>query len=114
MIVRFNDTTNVWEDPLGRDWSGAVKFELPDLDVFAIDASAPVPVETASFAHVGTVLFNMATNPVTGAVYVTNTEAHNEIVSRARRRRSATPPSRGTCTSPASASSTAATCCPVT
>ncbi len=79
MIVKFNQTTNLWEDPLGRDWSGVIRFELPDLDVFAIDAAALLPVETASFAHVGTVLFNMVTNPVTGTVYVSNTEAKNEV-----------------------------------
>src|SRR5262249_9092669 len=30
------------------------------------------------FAHVGTILFNMVTNPVSGKVYVSNTEARNE------------------------------------
>ena len=79
LIVRFNDATGKWEDELARDWSGAVKFDLPDLDVFAIDASAVTPAETASFAHVGTVLFNMVTNPVSGKVYVSNTEARNEV-----------------------------------
>src|SRR5262249_47077593 len=79
LIVKFNGVTDRWEDELARDWSGAVKFDLPDLDVFAIDAGAATPAETASFAHVGTVLFNMATNPVTGKVYVSNTEARNEV-----------------------------------
>jgi len=31
------------------------------------------------YAHVGTILFNMAVNPVSGAVYVSNTEAFNEV-----------------------------------
>src|SRR5688572_22664531 len=79
LIVRLNQSTGLWEDELGRDWSGAVRFELPDLDVFAIDAAAPVPVEMGSFAHVGTVLFGMAVNPATGRVYVSNTEARNEV-----------------------------------
>src|SRR6185369_9900608 len=79
LIVKFNITTGKWEDELARDWSAAVRFELPDLDVFAIDASAATPVQTASFAHVGTILFNIATNPVTGKVYVSNTEARNEV-----------------------------------
>src|SRR6185436_17927294 len=35
--------------------------------------------QTASFTGVGTVLFNMVTNPVSGKVYVTNTEAVNEV-----------------------------------
>jgi DNA-binding beta-propeller fold protein YncE len=79
LIVRRNPATGHWEDELGRDWSGVVSFELPDLDVFAIDAAATVPVETASFAHVGTILFDIATNPVSGRVYVSNTEARNEV-----------------------------------
>ncbi len=79
MIVKLNRATNLWEDPLGRNWTGAVRFDLPDLDVFAIDAAAPVPVETASFAHVGTVLFDMVTNPVSGKIYVSNTDAKNEV-----------------------------------
>jgi DNA-binding beta-propeller fold protein YncE len=78
LIVRFNNVTNHWEDELGRDWDAGVRFSLPDLDVFAIDANAATPAETASFAHVGTVLFNMVTNPVSGKVYVSNTEARNE------------------------------------
>ena len=79
LIVKFNPATGQLGRRAGRDWSGAVSFELPDLDVFAIDAAAAAPVETASFAHVGTVLFNMATNPVNGKVYVSNTEARNEV-----------------------------------
>src|SRR5690606_26131563 len=53
-------------------------FDLPDRDVFAIDASAPTPVETGNVQHVGTVLFNMVQNPVNGKLYVSNTEARNE------------------------------------
>jgi hypothetical protein len=79
LIVKFHPDTARWEDELGRDWNGAVSFDLPDLDVFAIDAAAAIPAETASFAHVGTVLFNMTTNPVSGKVYVSNTEARNEV-----------------------------------
>jgi YVTN family beta-propeller protein len=78
LIVRFDPSSGHWEDELGRNWDPAVRFDLPDRDVFAIDASnlaaTPVP-----FVGVGTVLFNMATNPVSGKVYVTNTEARNEV-----------------------------------
>ena len=31
------------------------------------------------FAHVGTTLFNMAVNPKSGKVYVSNTDAHNDV-----------------------------------
>jgi hypothetical protein len=79
LIVKFDPDAGIWHDDIGRNWSDVVRFELPDLDVFAIDANANPPVETASFAHVGTALFNMVTNPVTGKVYVSNTEARNEV-----------------------------------
>ncbi len=79
LIVKYDEASDEWHDELGRDWSNAVRFSLPDLDVFAIDATATPPVGTASFAGVGTVLFNMAVNPVSGRIYVTNTEARNEV-----------------------------------
>jgi YVTN family beta-propeller protein len=77
LIVKFNESTNHWEDTLGRNWNNAIRFSLPDLDVFAINANG-TPTETNSFAHVGTVLFNMITNPISGRVYVTNTDANNK------------------------------------
>jgi len=79
LIVKFNPATSHWEDRLGRDWSSAVRFSLPDKDVFAIDAMATPPVQTNFFAGVGTIIFNMAVNPVSGTVYVSNTDAHNEV-----------------------------------
>ena len=75
LIVQFDPPTNAWKDPLGRDWSPAVQFTLPDEDVFAIDATSLAPGTT--FTGVGTTLFNMAVNPVSGKVYVSNTEAQN-------------------------------------
>ncbi|MEO8604981.1 MAG: hypothetical protein ABI629_20605, partial [bacterium] len=79
LIVRLNAANGKWEDGLGRNWTNAVRFDLPDRDVFAIDALADPPVERAAFAHVGTVLFNMAVDPSSGALFVSNTEAHNEV-----------------------------------
>ncbi|HWP67056.1 MAG TPA: hypothetical protein VNO26_14250 [Candidatus Limnocylindria bacterium] len=77
LIVKFNGTQ--WVDELGRNWSNMVKFELPDEDVFAIDADAPTPGLTGTpWTGVGTILFNMAVNPVSGRIYVSNTEAKNE------------------------------------
>jgi YVTN family beta-propeller protein len=77
LIVKFNNSTKKWEDGLGRNWNHAVRFRLPDTDVFAVNANTLTPV--ASFAHVGTTLFNMVTNPVTGKLYVSNTEAFNHV-----------------------------------
>lgn len=76
LIVKFID--GKWVDEDGKDWSEFVKFNLPDKDVFVIDANADVPAEIANYAGVGTILFNMITNPVSGKVYVTNTEALNQ------------------------------------
>ncbi|MEE9303058.1 MAG: hypothetical protein V3U84_04645 [Thiotrichaceae bacterium] len=78
LIVRQNTSTGKWEDELGRDWSQQVLFNLPDKDVFEINANANPPAESASFAGVGTVIFNMVVNPKNGNVYVANTEARNE------------------------------------
>jgi len=75
LIVKFNDTTSRWEDELGRNWNNAVRFRLPDLDVFSVNANTLT--QTASYAHVGTTLFNMIANPATGKLYVSNTEAFN-------------------------------------
>jgi YVTN family beta-propeller protein len=70
-----------WIDALGRDVTGVINFNLPDLDVFTIDAGAALPQAMTgaghTFAHVGTTLFNMAVNPKSGAIYVSNTEANN-------------------------------------
>ena len=38
LIVKFNKSRNRWEDTLGRNWNNAMRFRLPDKDVFAIDA----------------------------------------------------------------------------
>ncbi|HEV7672174.1 MAG TPA: beta-propeller fold lactonase family protein [Thermoanaerobaculia bacterium] len=80
LIVRFNGTH--WEDELHRVWDDQVRFSLPDKDVFVINANANPPVQLAgaagSYSGVGTVLYDMAVNPVNGKVYVSNTEAANE------------------------------------
>ena len=79
LIVKFNRNTGLWEDEIGRNWTNAVRFNLPDRDVFKIDALANPPVESDSYAHVGTILFNMVVNPSNGRLYVSNTEARNEV-----------------------------------
>ena len=68
-----------WRDEDGTDWSSEVLFDLPDLDVFAIDATAAIPEVSQQVSGVGTTLFNMATNPATGELYVSNLESLNDI-----------------------------------
>ena len=79
LIVRFNNATKAWEDELGRRWNNAVRLALPDKDVFAIAAAADPPVQVRAFPHVGTIIYNLAVNPVSGTIYASNTEARNEV-----------------------------------
>jgi hypothetical protein len=51
---------------------------LSDEDVFAINASATIPSITDRFVGVGTTLFNMAV-AADGRIFVSNTEAFNEV-----------------------------------
>jgi len=74
-----------WLDEKNRDWSNQVLFNLPDTDVFAINANANPPLQTAAYAGVGTILYNMVSNPVSGKIYVSNTEARNEVRFEGRR-----------------------------
>jgi DNA-binding beta-propeller fold protein YncE len=99
LIVKHNGSN--WVDELGRQWDGLVRFDLPDKDVFAIDATANPPVETAFYSGVGTVLSDIAVHPVSGKLFVANTEAINEVRGFVRRM---TPPvrCRDTCTRHAS------------
>src|SRR6266542_1661953 len=70
-----------WIDELGTTYDQSVRFFLPDKDVFVLDATASppalLPAPAGTFSGVGTVLFNMAVNPVSGRVYVSNTDANN-------------------------------------
>ncbi|MCY1014194.1 YncE family protein [Pyxidicoccus sp. MSG2] len=81
VIVKYNGQD--WLDVLGRPWTQQMPFSLPDKDVFAISATANPPAQvsgTAGFyTGVGSILFNMAVNPVSRKVYVSNTEARNDL-----------------------------------
>jgi DNA-binding beta-propeller fold protein YncE len=85
LIVKFNPANGRWEDERGAagpNWDPQVPFNLPDRDVFLIDALAATPALFASannVVRVGTVIFNMAVRPDNGRVYVANTEARNEV-----------------------------------
>ncbi|MEO8602960.1 MAG: hypothetical protein ABI629_10315 [bacterium] len=83
LIVKFNTGAGQWRDQLNRNWNNAVRFDLPDFDVFKIDANgnppAQIGIDDTQYGHVGTVLFDMVANPVSGKVYVSNTEARNEV-----------------------------------
>jgi DNA-binding beta-propeller fold protein YncE len=83
-VVKFKpgpDGTSHWFDDLGTNFDSGVRVTLPDLDVFTIDATQnpPVAIPGKTYAHAGTTLFNLAVNPVNGKVYVSNTDAHNDV-----------------------------------
>jgi len=77
LIVKYDGAH--WVDETGKIWDDQVNFNLPDKDVFVIDAMAAVPAQTGFRTTVGTVLYNMAVNPVSGKIYVSNTEALNHV-----------------------------------
>lgn len=84
LIVKYKpgpDGSYHWLDARGTVFDEWIRVSLPDYDVFAIDAMAdpPVALEGEVYAHAGTTLFNMAVNPANGKVYISNTDAHNDV-----------------------------------
>lgn len=79
LLVKHDVGSGAWIDAIGRDWRNAVPIALPDKDVFAIDASADPPREIDAYRGVGTVIYAMATNPLSGHLYVAATEARNDL-----------------------------------
>ncbi|MEM9254283.1 MAG: hypothetical protein AAGA91_02485 [Pseudomonadota bacterium] len=76
LIVKYDGSD--WVDEDGTNWNSQVNFNLPDYDVFEIDASLATPVVVEEYSAVGTTLFNMAVAP-DGALFVSNTEARNHV-----------------------------------
>lgn len=67
-----------WVDADGANRNAAVPFDLPDHDVFKVNATTLA--KSTIFNSVGNIIFNMAINPVSGKVYVTNIESPNEVM----------------------------------
>jgi hypothetical protein len=79
LIVKFNGVSGQWEDELGRNWNNAVRFNLPDEDVFSINADT-LAVGGTPWDHVGTIIFDMIVDPSNPSrVYVSNTDAENQV-----------------------------------
>ena len=55
LVVQFHSPSGQWRDDGGRNWSNGIRFFLPDLDVFEINASTLN--ETDNFSGVGTINF---------------------------------------------------------
>jgi len=82
LVVKFNPAADRWENEFGEGCLATPPFSLPDRDVFIIDADADPPALAGGsnfVTGVGTVLFNMAVRPTNGKLYVTNTEARNQV-----------------------------------
>jgi len=84
LIVQYNGSN--WVDATGGSavpgtatlYDSKVPFSLPDYDVFEIDATQQTPSLTGQrWSGVGTTLFNMVSNPASGKLYVSNTNALN-------------------------------------
>jgi YVTN family beta-propeller protein len=78
VIVKL-DAGGIWRDAAGNNRNSLVPFDLPDHDVFSIDANTLASGSIQQFDSVGTILFNMVVNPGTGKLYVTNTELPNHV-----------------------------------
>ncbi|NNF17878.1 MAG: hypothetical protein HKN70_14130, partial [Gammaproteobacteria bacterium] len=76
-ILKFNGSN--WVDEAGRHFDQQANLNLPDLDVFEIDTMGEVPRQVNEWAGVGTTLYNMVVSPVSGDVFVSNTEARNHV-----------------------------------
>jgi DNA-binding beta-propeller fold protein YncE len=82
LIVKFDPMSGQWRDEIARDWSAQVVFDLPDLDVFLVNANANPPALAGganSVANVGSTIFSMAVNPQNAKVYVGHLKARNEV-----------------------------------
>jgi DNA-binding beta-propeller fold protein YncE len=79
LIVKFDAHTEAWRDETGEDWSSVVPWSVPDYDLFVIDAAATVPSVIDRITDVGTILFDVLAHPVSGHLFIPNTEARNHI-----------------------------------
>lgn len=75
LILQFDGAN--WIDERNQIFRAAVPFSLPDYDIFEIDAVALTEINRIS--GVGTILFNMAVNPITDTLYVSNANSRNHI-----------------------------------
>ena len=64
-----------WNDPT---WSKDITYTMPDNDV-AIISTGSTPALAGYYSGVGTINLGIAVNPVTGDIYVSNTDALNLI-----------------------------------
>ena len=76
LIVKWDPGTSRWIDDAGQSWTNCLPYRLPDLDLFAINTTT---LAVTSVASLGTTLFDVSVQPVTGKVWIPNTEARNMV-----------------------------------
>ena len=76
LIVGWNDTAGQWQDEAGSNWNDCLPYRLPDYDLFEIDAGS---LAVSEVSGLGTLLFDVSVQPVTGKVWVANTDARNLV-----------------------------------
>jgi YVTN family beta-propeller protein len=77
LIIKFNESTGFWEDEYGGERGDLTRLDVPDHDVFVIDATTMELDRTVR--SVGTTLFEVVVQPGTGDLFVPNTDARNLI-----------------------------------
>ena len=75
LIARFDGRS--WVDSDGNSRDAFVPFSLPDYDIFEIDALSLMV--TRQVSGVGTILFNIAANPIDDTLYVSNIDSRNHV-----------------------------------
>ncbi len=68
-----------WLNESGVNYDSSVPFELPDYDLFELDAMASPPQIIQRTSGLGTINYNMIRDPRDGAIFVSNTESRNHI-----------------------------------
>ena len=74
-----------WCDDNDTSWDNLLKtpgnqvIQMPDRDVAIIDADAAIPTVAGYAIGVGTLNFGIAVNPANGKLYVSNTDARNDV-----------------------------------
>ena len=66
-----------WLDSENQSHANQLPFSLPDYDIFELDAVNLT--ELSRITRVGTILFNIAVNPVNDSLYVSNLESRNIV-----------------------------------
>jgi YVTN family beta-propeller protein len=67
-----------WVDELNRNYDATHPYTLPDHDVAVLNTASPNPVPQY-IDGLGTLIYNLGVHPVTGKLWVTNTDAQNHI-----------------------------------